>query len=368
MLLEDLRTLVVLVESGDELRAAQGLRASPATVRRSLGRLEQRVGGRLLVRHPEPGPIELTPLGEQVLDKALDVLEAAADLLHAVHRPTHRPYAVVGVLYRLLVDEISDAAAAVDPLVGGDVSLEYREASDEDPSAGLARGRVDVGVLAGPTDLDALLVRRTVAQVPRVALLAAHHPLAQRSGLEVRLLDGEVWVDDVAIPDASWPTYWRCEDVRGRAPERRTPVTGLSQLVDAVRYGAGIAVRPAPLPVHLRAAGVVAVPLVDTPPCSVDLAYRQDSIHGPYVDALAERLAADLDARPVGVRIRASSVVTGVVVTGPADRASLEDSAARRSRAGRRGRLLGIGGRRDETPARSDAAALGPATVEALRS
>ncbi|MGF1646839.1 MAG: LysR family transcriptional regulator [Kineosporiaceae bacterium] len=358
MLLEDLRTLVVLVESGDERRAAQGLRASPATVRRSMGRLEQRVGGRLVVRRPEPGPIELTPLGEQVLDKALDVLEAAADLLHAAHRPAHRPYAVVGALYRMLVDEISDAAAAVDPLVGGDVSLEFREVSDEDPSAGLARGRVDVGVLAGPTDLDALLVRRTVAQVPRVALLAAHHPLAQRSGLEVRQLADEVWVDDITIPDASWPTYWRCEDVSGRAPERRTPVTGQAQLVEAVRFGAGVAVRPAPLPVHLRAVGVAAVPLVDTPPCSVDLAYRQDSIHGPYVDALAERLAADLDARPVGVRIRASAVVTGVVVTGPAVRPALDD-AARRSRAGRRGRLLGIGGRRDDPAALEVAAADG---------
>jgi DNA-binding transcriptional LysR family regulator len=344
MLLEDLRTLVVLAESGDEQRAAQGLRASPATVRRSLARLEQRVGGRLVTW--QRGGVELTPLGEQVLDKALDVLEAAADLLHAVHRPTHRPYAVVGALYRMLVDEIADAAAAVDPLLGGDVSLEYRETSDEDPSAGLARGRVDVGVLAGPTDLDALLVRRSVAQVPRVVLLAGHHPLAQRSGLEVRQLEPEVWVDDVAIPDASWPTYWRCEDVRGRPPERRTPVTGPVQLVEAVRYGAGVAVRPSPLPVHLRVAGVVAVPLVDVPPCSLDLAYRQDSSHGPFVDALAERLAADLDARPVGVRIRASSVVTGIVVTGPASRSALEDGDARRSRAGLRGRLRGIGGRR----------------------
>ena len=344
MLLEDLRTLVVLAESRDEQRAARGLRASPATVRRSVGRLEQQVGGRLVEWHR--GRTELTPLGERVHEKALDVLEAAADLLHAVHRPTHRPYAVVGALYRMLVDEVADAAAVVDPLVAGDISLEFREVSDEDPSGGLARGRVDIGILAGPTDLDALLVRRTVAQVPRVALIAAHHPLALRSGVEVRQLEDQVWVDDVAIPDASWPTYWRCEDVRGRPPERRTPVTGPAQLVEAVRYGAGIAVRPAPLPVHWRMAGVVAVPLVDAPPCGVDLVYRQDSVHGAYVDALAERLAADLDSRPVGVRIRASSVVTGVVVTGPAERRPLEDADGRRSRAGLRGRLRGISGRR----------------------
>lgn len=348
MLLEDLRTFVVLVESRDEQGAARGLNASPATVRRAVARLEQRFGGALVDRHSRT--LELTALGEQVLDKALDVLEAAADLLHAIHRPVHRPYAVVGVMYRMLADEISDAAAVVDPVLAGDLTLEFRETTDVDPTGGLARGRVDAAVLVGPTDYDQLLVRRSVAQVPRVVLVARHHPLAMRSGVELRQLDDEPWIDDVNIPDSSWPSYWRCEDVRGRPPARRTPVTGLDQVIEAVRVGAGVAVRPAAVPVHLRPAGVVAVPLLDVPACTVDIAYRDDSAHARYLDALAERLSADLDARPVGIRIRASSVVSGVVVTGPAGRPSLEaGEPGPQRRPGRRARFLGIGGRRDES-------------------
>jgi DNA-binding transcriptional LysR family regulator len=293
-----------------------------------VARLEQRFGGRLA---EWGGPqVRLTPLGEQVLDKALDVLEAAADLIAATHRPAHRPYAVVGALYRMLVDDIAEALSLVDPLLAGDVSVEFREAADDDPSAGLARGRVDAAVLAGPTDLDALLVRRPVAQIPRVALLAAHHPLAARSGIEVRQLNDDTWVDDVAVPDASWPSFWRCDDVRGEAPRRRTPVSGPDQLIEAVRLGAGVVVRPSSFPVHHRLSGIVAVPLLDAPPSGIDLAYRMDSVFARFLDALADRVAADLDARPVGIRIRASQVVSGVVVAGHAPPRPLEEAAPRR--------------------------------------
>ncbi|GEM_PF-3284236 len=318
--LDDLRTFVVLAESRDLDLAARGLHASPATVRRSVARLEHDFGGPLIVA-PGTGnggddSLVLTAMGEQVLDKALDVLEAAADLLHAIHRPEHRPYVIVGSLFRLLLDEIVEAVPMLDRLSGGDVSVELREASDDDPSGGLSRGRVDAAVLVGPTDLDGSLVRRPVGQVARVAMLARHHPLAGRSGVEVRELDADTWVEGVHVPDSSWPAFWRCEDVRGRAPARMSPVNGLAAQVEAIRLGAGVCVRPSPLAAHLGLEQVAVVPIVDAPPCPVDIAYRVDTPWGQLFDALAHRVAATLDARPVGVRIRASSVVAGAVVTG----------------------------------------------------
>ncbi len=337
MELDDLRAFAVLAEARDLDRAGRGLHASASTVRRSIARLEHDFGGPLIDPSSEgvPGGLILTPMGEQVLDKALDVLESAADLLHAIHRPSHRPYVVIGSLFRLLVSEILDAIPVLDRLSGGDVSVETRETSDDDPSGGLSRGRVDAAVLAGPTDLDGSLVRRSVGQVARVALLARHHPLAGRTGIEVRELDRDVWVEGIHVPDGSWSAYWRCDDVRGGPPQARTPVNGLAGQMEAIRVGAGVCVRPAPLPLHLGLVDVVAIPLVDAPPCPLDIAYRLDTPSAGLFDSLADQVSLALDNRPVGVRIRASSVVAGSVVTGyrsadsqPADVASGMDAPA----------------------------------------
>lgn len=106
------------------------------------------------------------------------------------------------------------------------VAVSVRNYPFDDPSGGLRDLRTDVALVWMPFSSEGLACEPLFAD-PRMAVLAADHPLAACSELEARDLVDEpiVWVDDM---DPVARDFWTLADHRpGRPPRIGARVTGV---------------------------------------------------------------------------------------------------------------------------------------------
>lgn len=103
--LDELRTLVKIVQAGSFTRAADLLGSEKARVSRRLSRLEARLGVRLLERTTRS--LRLTEVGREIFERAVAVLSAVEDTEQAAARLHDAPRGVLrltcGVEFGLLV-------------------------------------------------------------------------------------------------------------------------------------------------------------------------------------------------------------------------------------------------------------------------
>lgn len=266
----ELRYFRMVAQERSLSRAAERLGMAQPPLSRAIGRLERRLGVRLLDRHSRG--VSLTPAGVTLLEESARILDAVAAAAHRTRRaaldePTLVVTAKPGIASALLariVDTYRNRpdAATVEIVVSG-----YGEQADL-----IRSGTVDLALVGSPHQARGLDTEPLMSE-PRVAALPANHSLADRSTLSVADLADHpmpVWRD--ATPDEL--AYWTGRD---RMPTDR-PITGpsiqdSSQLLEVVALGQAVALVPRSLAEHNTRPDVAYRPVADASPYLISAAW-----------------------------------------------------------------------------------------------
>ncbi|MGK4584593.1 LysR family transcriptional regulator [Kitasatospora sp. HPMI-4] len=177
--LPQLHAFVVLAEELHFGHAAARLGIAQPPLSQQIRRLEEKVGHPLFSR--EPGRVELTPAGRELLPVARRALTDIADGLAAARAVGS------GRAGRLRIGFAASLALTVLPGLlrtfrerCPDVHLDIHEMTSAPQLAALREGAIDIGLLREPPAEDAELGFRTVLTEPFAAVLPAAHPLASR--------------------------------------------------------------------------------------------------------------------------------------------------------------------------------------------
>ena len=285
------REIEYFVTVAEELhfhRAAERLHIAQPALSKAIGRLESRLGVRLLDRDSKS--VSLTAAGEALLSHGREVLGAvrlAAYRAQQAGRPDARLRLVMkpGGDANLLPDIL--AAYAREP---GAHEVDVLFGSVSNRVEFLRDGRADIALLYTPLDDLTGLCHVTLLTEERVAVLPRGHRLARRRKLRLADLDGEV------MP------RWQGLDQPGDGPE----VTDMSQLTHLIVLGRAIALLP-PSALGPANPDLVRIPVTDAPPSSLVLAWAGAS-DSAVAEAFARRAVAAVGA---GVRPRVTLASAG---------------------------------------------------------
>jgi DNA-binding transcriptional LysR family regulator len=272
--LRELRYFIAVAEELNFTRAAARLGLAQPPLSAAIGKLERKLGVRLLERTSRQ--VTLTPAGAVLLEQGRIAVEAAGAAVERTRRAGAQPgrltVAVKPGTGTDLLQKIIQRCAQ-DPQVP-EVHLLFGHPGG--PAAAVRGGTADVAILRAPFDqrgLDTELLRTE----PRVAVLPAHHSLAGRTGLRRADLAGEPMPRWAGQPDPAAAAYWTggtpaAEAVPG--PE----INDISQLLDAVALGNAVAYVPVSLADQYRSAvGLVFVPVTDLSPSETVAAWPDTS-------------------------------------------------------------------------------------------
>jgi DNA-binding transcriptional LysR family regulator len=272
--LELIRRFVVVAEELNFTRAAARLGLAQPPLSAAIGKLERKLGVRLLERTSRR--VTLTPAGAVLLEQGRIAVEAAGAAVERARRAGTQPG-------RLTV--------AVKPGTGTDLLQKIMQRFTEDarmphvrllfghpggPAAAVRGGAADVAILRAPFDQRGLDTELLLTE-PRVAVLPARHRLAGRTELRRADLAGEPMPRWAGQPDPAAAAYWT-----GGNPAAETPpgpeINDVSQLLDAVALGSAVAYVPVSLAGQYRSApGLVFVPVTNLTPSEVVAAWPDTS-------------------------------------------------------------------------------------------
>ncbi len=251
-----LRYFVAVAEELNFARAAERLGISPPPLSRAIRRLESEVGAVLFDRTTHS--VALTPAGEVLLAEARFALEA----LEAAGRRARRAAAAepklalamkadgdAGLLEAILARYASDPAA---------LPVSVRLCAWQEQSRLLRQGEADVALAYEPYDRTGLDAEYLTSE-PRVAALAARHPLAARAGLSLA---------DLGLRPDEAQRY--IDELRGRGQD-------LAQLLTLAGLGEVVPLLPASVAGRYPRPGVVYRPVLDAPPAVLAVAWPQHS-------------------------------------------------------------------------------------------
>ncbi len=269
MELRHLRYFVAVAEECHFGRAAERLHIAQPPLSQQIKQLENELGVQLLTRSTRR--VELTPAGEQYLDRARAILanvEHARDEAHLIRDGRigkvtigftgSATYELLPSLSRLLRTELPE------------LELDLRgEMLTPTQVAGLVDGTLDIGFLRPPVHVPEVEVH-PLRREPLVVVLPETHALADAAEVSLSDLAGE--------PFITYPSHHRsvvhdavldaCR-AAGFTPEA-TEVAETSTLVSFVAAGLGVALVPESVQ-HLRITGAAYRPLAGSPP-AVELA------------------------------------------------------------------------------------------------
>jgi LysR family hydrogen peroxide-inducible transcriptional activator len=281
--LRDLRYLVAVADCGHFGRAAATCFVSQPTLSMQVRKLEDELGVPLIERLTRG--IKLTPVGEQVVERARRVLREVADLERIAH-DARDPFAgelrlgVIPTVAPFLLPRVLPPLRRALPKLG----VLLTEAQTASLLAGLESGALDCAVLALPAG-DAHLEALPLYEEPFLLALPRRHPLAARrsvrlgdlDGLHVLLLEDGHCLRDQAL--AICGSAGAVENANFRA-------TGIETLRQMVRAELGVTLMPA-----LAAHGDRSVRYVpftgEVPGRTVGLAWRASSTRRGLLSALA---------------------------------------------------------------------------------
>ena len=270
-----LAEFVAIAQHGTLKKAASALGISVATLSSRLIRFEDHLGMPLF--HRTGTAMVLTDSGRQLLPSAQDILAQFQSIRQDMHRATDHSYnklriAVTGSSLPLHLGPFLDSLVLDHP----DMQLELLDDSRYGIEDGLSSGAVDIyfaPVLEAPTPKN--LARQYVGAPGEYVLLPKSHPLADRSMISIRELDGECFIlypetAESAIRDFQLKNL-RDSGIRYSLYDSQTSVI-FSKLL--VPIGKGILLYTT----HMmdRPPNTVCIPVTDLPhPVSVCFFYRR---------------------------------------------------------------------------------------------
>ncbi|WP_018568112.1 LysR family transcriptional regulator [Streptomyces sp. PsTaAH-124] len=270
-----LRYFVAVAEELNFARAAERLGISPPPLSRAIRALETDLGVTLFERSTHR--VALTPAGEVLLTEgriALDALTAAG------HRAQRAVAPQAGLVLAVkadgdagLLEPILERFAA-DPAA---VPVTVRLCALHESATLLRRGEADVALVHTPYDPTGL-DSETLTVEPRVAAVAAAHPLAARTRLGL---------DDLGMT---------AEDVGRPVGRARDDCRDLAQLLTLVALGEVVTLLPASVTLRYPRPGVAYRPVVDAPAAVMAVAWPQQS-RSTATAALVRAATAVAEAR-----------------------------------------------------------------------
>ncbi|MDA0564751.1 LysR family transcriptional regulator [Streptomonospora sp. S1-112] len=269
----ELECFLVLAEELHFGRTAERLLVSQSRVSQLLRALERRVGARLVERTSRR--VRLTPLGA---DLYADLAPAYAAVRAAVERTRSAAREVAGVLrvgFQGTVYRHMAAAIALFHRRHPECRVSVVELPLSDPFGAVHRGEVDAVTVLTPVAEDGLTLGATFSQYGRMLAVAADHPFARRSGVDVEDL---ARVALVPFADPA-PAYWRADHAPDRTPQGRPightePVKTLQEGLTAVASGAGAMLVCRPTADYYRRDDVVYVPVSGMAASALALVWR----------------------------------------------------------------------------------------------
>jgi DNA-binding transcriptional LysR family regulator len=279
--LRHLRYFVAVAEESGFTAAARRVHVTQQVLSAQIRQLEDAVGTALLSRTSRG--VVLTAAGSAFLDTAREVLarldRGVAAALNAARvvagRLTVGLSAATGGLPR---SRVLAAFAAAYPSVEVDLAV-YDLAH---PAAGLLDHGTDVALLRPPVSAPGLAFEE-VAVEPRVFVLAADHPLASRSWLELSEVAGLPWVAAALSVDGCAPAVFRDDWLAVPRPGGGVPVVGavartIEEWREYIVAGRGIGLCPESAEEFSARPGTVFVPARGVPPTSLCVAWRADDL------------------------------------------------------------------------------------------
>ncbi|WLW50462.1 LysR family transcriptional regulator [Streptomyces sp. YU58] len=251
-----LRYFVAVAEELNFARAAERLGISPPPLSRAIRQLETELGATLFERTTHT--VALTAAGTVLLDEArfaLEALEAAGRRARRAAAPEPKLVLAVkadgdaGLLEPILARYVDEPAA---------VPVAVRLCGWHEQPRLLRQGEADAALVHEPFDRTGLDAE-VLATEPRVAALAAGHPLAAH--------------DHVTLADLGL----RPGELRRYLGEIRSEGRDLAQLLMLVALGEVVPLLPASVAARYPRPGVVYRPAPDTPPAVLTIAWPQQS-------------------------------------------------------------------------------------------
>lgn len=255
--LDQLRTLVTIVDLGTFSAAAQALHLAQPTVSLHISELESRLGTALVLRGRRKA--QPTPAGTVLVERARVLLREADAAVEAVHHHAQgrtgrvRLGSSTGTLVHLL-PQVLEAMHRSHP----DIDVEVSIIGTNDGLARIAAGTLDVALVAPPEVASDLVVTRW-RRDPLMAFLPPHWEAPQR--VTPQWLNGKPLI----FNDSSSRLYKQAMEWFGAAgivPRVRIELNYNEAMKSLVAAGYGAAVLPAEGPIERhRERGLQVVPL-----------------------------------------------------------------------------------------------------------
>ena len=269
-----LRYFVAVAEELNFARAAERLGISPPPLSRAIRRLETELGVTLFERTTHS--VALTPAGAVLLTEA----RIALDALQAAGRRAQRAAATEPKL--VLAVKADGDAGLLEPMLARFASepeavpVAIRLCGWHEQPRLLRLGEADVALVHEPFDRTGLDTETLVTE-PRVAALAATHPLAAR--------------DRLVLADLGL----RPGDLHQYLHELRSEGRDLAQLLALAGLGKVVPLLPASVAARYPRPGVVYRPVPDAPLAVLTIAWPQQS-RSTATAALVRTAASVADA------------------------------------------------------------------------
>ncbi|MFE6165809.1 LysR family transcriptional regulator, partial [Streptomyces sp. NPDC056486] len=251
-----LRYFLAVAEELNFARAAERLGISPPPLSRAIRQLESDLGVTLFERTTHS--VALTPAGTVLLAEA----RIALDALQAAGRRAQRAAAADPKL--VLAMKADGDAGLLEPILArfaaepAALPVAVRLCGWREQPRILRLGEADVALVHEPFDHTGLDSETLVAE-PRVAALAATHPLADRDHLSLA---------DFGLRPGDLHQY--LDDICGESRD-------LAQLLTFVGLGGPTPLLPASVAARYPRPGVVYRPVADAPPVVFAIAWPQQS-------------------------------------------------------------------------------------------
>jgi DNA-binding transcriptional LysR family regulator len=270
----DLRYFVAVAEELHFTRAAERLFVSQPALSKQIAMLERQLGAQLFERGRDG--VRLTPVGTTLLPRARLVLAEWDRAWEAAEQAkvSQRATLVVGMSTSPgrggLLPAIRSRFTAARP----QATVNLRQVSWDDPTAGLAAGSADVAFVWLPVPDPGRFRWIVVATEPRLVAMPGSHPLASREVVSFAELLDEPFL---ALPHSAGPLrdYWLALDARdGKPPRIGAEVAGAEETYEALVDGRGICLLAAGNAPLIVREGVVVRPVRGISPSQLALAWR----------------------------------------------------------------------------------------------
>jgi DNA-binding transcriptional LysR family regulator len=239
--LSDLEAIAVLAETLHFGRAADRLNVSQPALSKRVRRLEERIGGPLLVRRYRD--VRLTEAGRLLAGRARHVLQESAAAVSLSQRAARGEAGLLRIGFGIasllgLLPEVLLRFRRAHP----GVQLQLRDMSTPDQVSALIGGDIDVGFVRRPTS-DERLVTRPVLDERLVAALGPRRPWDPKLGL--RSVAAEPFI--IIARERSASFYDHALSVcaaAGFAPRIVQEASELFTILSLVRAGLGVSLVP----------------------------------------------------------------------------------------------------------------------------